>query len=170
VSLKVDLKKDLFHIAYDPQRVTPDRMLEAVRSKGFRGQVVKAGPSATFAEQKVRRDLGRLPAEFERTVKEAKEANKLLLVTFHGLGCAPCKKMDAVTYSDAAVKEELSCWVLVRVDVSEHREVAELFDVSGIPVAVAVTTDGDEIGRIENFVEPAVFRKRLEELRPRSGE
>ena len=47
---------------------------------------------------------------------------------------------------------------------------AKLFEVTGIPVAVAATTDGEELGRIENFVEPAVFRERLAELRPRPGE
>jgi thiol:disulfide interchange protein DsbD len=142
-------------------------MLETVRKQGFRGEVAKEGSSVPSTEQKVRRDLGRLPAEFERAVKEAKKANEPLLLAFHGPGCPPCKKMDTVTYSDAGVKEELRRWVLVRVDVSEHREVAELFDVSGIPVAVAVTPDGEELGRIEDFVEPAAFRTRLEGLRPR---
>src|SRR5262249_1596128 len=145
-------------------------MLEAIRSKGFRGAVVKEGLSAPPAEPKVGRDLGRLPAEFERAVKQAKKANKPLLVAFHGPGCPPCRRMDAETYLDSNVKAELRRWMLLRVDVSEHREVAELFEVTGIPVAVAVTTDGEELGHIENFVEPAVFRKRLEELRPRPGE
>ncbi len=167
MSLKVDLKKDLFHIAYDPARVTTDRMLETVRSKGFRGEVVKEGPSAPTTEEKRRADLARLPSEFKQAVEAAKNANKPLLVAFYGPGCPPCKQMDSVTYPDTSVKEELSRWVLIRVDVAEHSEVAELFDVSGIPVAVAVKGSGEELGRIESFVEPAAFRKRLEALRPK---
>ena len=46
--------------------------------------------------------------------------------------------MDSVTYPDSGVQEELSRWLLVRVDVSEHPGVADLFEVAGIPVAVAV--------------------------------
>jgi thiol:disulfide interchange protein len=168
--MKVDLKKDLFHIAYDPKRVTPQRILEAIASKGFRSEVVIEGFAAPPAEPKVGRDFGRLPAEFERAVKQAKKANKPLLIAFHGPGCPPCKRMDTETYLDSSVKAELRCWMLLRVDVSEHREVAKLFEVTGIPVAVAATTDGEELGRIENFVEPAVFRERLAELRPRPGE
>ena len=73
--------------------------------------------------------------------------------------------MDTVTYPDVGVKKELASWVLLKVDVSEHRKVAELFEVVGIPVAVAVTSEGDELGRIENFVEPGEFGKHLERLR-----
>jgi thiol:disulfide interchange protein len=73
--------------------------------------------------------------------------------------------MDTVTYPDAGVKQELANWVLLKVDVLEHREVAELFEVGGIPVAVAVTPFGDELGRIENFVEPPAFRSQLQKCR-----
>jgi hypothetical protein len=70
-----------------------------------------------------------------------------------------------VTYPDTGVKRELANWVFVAVDIAERREVAELMEVAGIPVAVALTGDGDELGRIENFVEPVMFRTRLIELR-----
>lgn len=75
--------------------------------------------------------------------------------------------MDTVTYPNDQVKLELSNWVLLKVDIAEYREVAELFDVVGIPVAVAVTAAGEELGRVENFVEPAEFRARLGQLRSR---
>ncbi len=75
--------------------------------------------------------------------------------------------MDTVTYPDARVKEELRQWVLLRVDVAEHPEVAELMGVAGIPAAVAVTAGGEELGRIEDYSEPGAFRTRLTGLRPR---
>jgi hypothetical protein len=75
--------------------------------------------------------------------------------------------MDTVTYPDAGVREELRRWVLLRVDVAEHPEVAELVEVAGIPVAVAVTAGGEELGRIDDYLEPAAFRTRLQALRPR---
>jgi thioredoxin-like negative regulator of GroEL len=73
--------------------------------------------------------------------------------------------MDTVTYPDARVKEELARWVLLPVDVAEDRQVAGLFEVAGIPAAVAVTDAGVELGRIEGFVPPPEFRARLERLR-----
>ena len=78
--------------------------------------------------------------------------------------------MDTVTYPDGGVKQDLDSWVLLKVDIAERREVAELFEVVGIPVAVGVTAAGEELGRIENFVEPGEFRKQLERLRPSNGE
>jgi hypothetical protein len=75
--------------------------------------------------------------------------------------------MDTVTYPDAGVREELRRWVLLRVDVSQHPEVAQLMEVEGIPAAVAVTAGGEELGRIEDYLEPAAFRTRLARLRPR---
>jgi thiol:disulfide interchange protein len=75
--------------------------------------------------------------------------------------------MDTVTYPDAAVKQELANWVLLKIDIVERREVAELFEVAGIPVAVAVTADGEELGRIESFVEPSSFRSQLAKTRQR---
>jgi thiol:disulfide interchange protein len=77
--------------------------------------------------------------------------------------------MDTVTYPDASVMRELANWVFVSVDIAERREVAELMEVAGIPVAVAVSGDGEELGRIENFVEPGGFRKQLEGLRQYAG-
>ena len=77
--------------------------------------------------------------------------------------------MDTVTYPNDQVKHELSNWVLLNVDIAEHREVAELFEVCGIPVAVAVSGNGDELGQIENFVEPGGFRTQLEGLRQHAG-
>ena len=75
--------------------------------------------------------------------------------------------MDTVTYPDVGVGEELRQWVLVRVDVAEHAEVAQLIEIAGIPAAVAVTADGKELGRIEDYLEPAAFLTRLQGLRPR---
>jgi len=74
--------------------------------------------------------------------------------------------MDTVTYPHVEVNKELAHWVLLRVDVAEQPKVAELFEVAGIPVAVGFTAEGDELGRIENFVEPAALRLRLEKWRP----
>jgi thiol:disulfide interchange protein len=69
--------------------------------------------------------------------------------------------MDTVTYPNAQVQQELARWVLVRLDVVEQPEVAKRFEVVGVPTAVAVTADGDELGRVENFVEPGPFREKL---------
>lgn len=74
--------------------------------------------------------------------------------------------MDAVTYPHAIVKEELAAhWLDVHVDVTEARDVAALFGVAAIPTAVAATSDGTVLGRVQGFLAPEAFRKELEALR-----
>jgi len=65
--------------------------------------------------------------------------------------------MDAVTYPDIAVAEELDHWLRGHVDVSEHSDVAELFEIRAMPTAIALSGDGQVLGRIVNFVEPTAF-------------
>jgi thioredoxin-like negative regulator of GroEL len=75
--------------------------------------------------------------------------------------------MDAVTYPDAGVKEELKNWVFARVDLAAEPDAAKALRVGGVPAVLALDAEGREFGRIEGFVEPGVFRKRLEEIRAR---
>jgi copper chaperone CopZ len=168
-SLDVDLKKDRFRISYDPERVTLERILETIREQRFPAEVVPALPAAIFPTKATRRNLARLPDLLQRAVQQARKDNKPLLLVFHGPGWLPCQRMSTVTYSDDEVKLELGRWVMVQVDVADRSEVAELFEVIGIPVAVAVSADGVELGRVENFVEPAAFRVRLESMYSRRG-
>jgi hypothetical protein len=86
--LEVDLKKDWFHVSYDSERLTTDRMLESMRMQGFQGEIVKnasASPS-TSIPGKLRRDLTRLPEDLRKEVQKAKQEGKPLLLAIHGPG------------------------------------------------------------------------------------
>jgi hypothetical protein len=84
--LDVDLTKDSFHVTYDPQRVTPERMLETVRAQGFRAEVAKGAPPAAAPATRAPRDLSRLPKSFQGAVRQARRGHKPLLLAFHGPG------------------------------------------------------------------------------------
>ena len=73
--------------------------------------------------------------------------------------------MDTVTYPHDTLREELSHWVIRKIDIIERRDAAAFFQVAAVPVTVALTPDGKELGRLANFVEPESFRGRLEKLR-----
>jgi hypothetical protein len=38
----VDLKKDLCHISYHPERVTLEQMVETIRTQGFQGERIES--------------------------------------------------------------------------------------------------------------------------------
>jgi hypothetical protein len=44
-ALDVDLEKDLFHIVYEPKKLTPRRIVEVVAEQGFEGTVLPAAPA-----------------------------------------------------------------------------------------------------------------------------
>src|SRR5260370_40000045 len=50
--------------------------------------------------------------------------------------------MDRGTYPDEQVQQGLTNWVVVKIDVAERRELAESFEVVGIPVAIVLTPAG----------------------------
>ena len=73
--------------------------------------------------------------------------------------------MDTVTYPASDIRAELEHWVFRKVDITEHRSIADLFSVTAIPIAIAVTGDGQTLARISNFVEPALFGAALRKAR-----
>jgi len=73
--------------------------------------------------------------------------------------------MDTVTYPHSEVQDELEHWLFRKVDVTEQRDMAQAFQVTAIPIAIAVTGDGRTLKRIPNFVEPGPFGEALREVR-----
>jgi thioredoxin-related protein len=73
--------------------------------------------------------------------------------------------MDTVTYPDPKVRAELTRWLEHRVDVTEDRELATLFEIAAIPTAVLVDAEGRVLDRVVGFVKPGDFLKRLEAAR-----
>ena len=74
--------------------------------------------------------------------------------------------MDTVTYPDAEVRAELGeHWLDTHLDVTEAREVAALCRVAAIPTAVAATSDGTVLGRVQGFMAPEAFQNELQALR-----
>jgi thioredoxin-like negative regulator of GroEL len=78
--------------------------------------------------------------------------------------------MDTVTYPNQDVKKELMNWVLVKVDISKYPNVAKMFKVHGIPVAIALADDGSEIERVLGFKGPEEFKKNLKQIRKAASE
>ena len=74
--------------------------------------------------------------------------------------------MDTVTYPNSEVARELEArWLSRSFDVTESRSVAALFGVVAIPTAIAVRGDGFLLGRVQGFVPPEEFQKKLAALR-----
>lgn len=162
----VDFADDRFDIRYDREGTSPEALLKLVDDLGYKGRVVILKMTSP--------DLGLLGDGFpienvpEILVKPfalAFTRQWPVLMDFGSPGCVTCRKMDAVTYPHPDVEAELETWIRLRIDVTEHPEVAGLFGVNAMPAALALRADGTVLGRKMNFVQPAEFLEWLREMR-----
>lgn len=72
--------------------------------------------------------------------KEVLKSDKPVLVDFNATWCPPCQAMHPI------VEELADNYKVVAVDIDDQEELAEQYEVSGIPCFV-VFKDGEEIDR-----------------------
>jgi uncharacterized protein len=116
---------------------------------------------------RLRSSVGWLPwgsAAFSRAREEAKP----LLLSVSVPWSFACREMDRLCYDDGEIADEINRWfVPVRVDADRRPDVADRYDLGGLPSTVFLTSDGDIIGG-GTFVPPARLREALTRARSRT--
>jgi len=74
--------------------------------------------------------------------QEAAAGNKPLLVYFTATWCGPCQSMAQDVWPKPEVATALQSVVPVKIDVDEHPDVAQSFNVNGIPRLQILHPDG----------------------------
>jgi thiol:disulfide interchange protein DsbD len=100
----------------------------------------------------------------EAAAARAVTEKKPLIVDFTAAWCTACKKLDAVTFSDARVGAELSRFVAVKVDATDNEDPRVVaaqarYKVVGLPTVLLFDSSGREAARINDFVPPEEFLK-----------
>jgi thioredoxin 1 len=91
---------------------------------------------------------------FEAAAAKAKSENKLLVVDFTANWCPPCKRMDELTWPDAALGKWLfERAVAIQVDVDEQTDLARKFGFTAVPTVIVLRND-EELGRFTGFRGP----------------
>lgn len=101
----------------------------------------------------------------DRALKVAKETGKPVMIDFFATWCGPCKMLDSTTYQDGGVVGESRNWIMVRIDVDLHAEVAQRFGIRSIPTIVVLSADGAERARRSGFVEAKGMIQMMQSLR-----
>jgi uncharacterized protein YyaL (SSP411 family) len=113
---------------------------------------------------RLRSSVGWLPwgtAAFAR----ARDEGKPLLLSLSVPWSAACREMDRTCYDDGEIADEINRWfVPVRVDADRRPDVADRYDLGGLPSTVFLTSDGEIIGG-GTFVPAARLRDALVQLR-----
>jgi thioredoxin-related protein len=147
------LERDEFVISYDETKATPKVLIATIRKAGYTAQVVGgedsgSAPLATPAE---------LPRGFvllDEALVRAKSERKPIVLDFSAEWCAPCKRMEKTTFTDAKVTELLQRCILVRIDVDQYEELAQRLGVIGLPDLRFVTPDGKVVLQLRGYQFP----------------
>jgi thiol:disulfide interchange protein DsbD len=95
-----------------------------------------------------------------------KKSNKPIMVDFWATWCVSCKELDNITFKDKVVKEELSKYQLVKVDVTKNTQddkaLMKKFNLFG-PPALIFYEDGKELleKRIIGYKNPKEFMENI---------
>jgi uncharacterized protein YyaL (SSP411 family) len=94
-------------------------------------------------------------------LREARRANKLILLSLSAVWCHWCHVMDETTYSDEEVRRLLNeRFIAIRVDVDMRPDIDTLYNQGGWPSTVILTPAGEVIDG-GNYVSPAELKARL---------
>ncbi|MEY4210037.1 MAG: hypothetical protein RLZ92_416, partial [Pseudomonadota bacterium] len=81
-----------------------------------------------------------------------------------------CKELEAYTFTDAKVQQQLSGYLLLQADVTENNEddkaLLKRFNLVGPPGIMFYGTDGQEktANRVIGYQDPAKFLSTLQQL------
>jgi len=103
---------------------------------------------------------------FEEAVSEAESRETLALLEFYTDWCTWCGRLEADTFSDPRVRDELRSVVAMKVNAEKGgTELARRFEVDGYPTIVFVDALGEEVDRIIGYLPPDRFVEEVRRIR-----
>ncbi len=95
---------------------------------------------------------------FAATCREARRTNKIVLVDFYTTWCGPCKKMDQVTWKDAAVRRWLKqTAVCCKIDAEKEPALAARYKIDAYPTIMLIGSNQKAIDSLVGYREPQEF-------------
>jgi thiol:disulfide interchange protein DsbD len=100
---------------------------------------------------------------------QAERDGRPVVLDFYADWCIPCHELDRSTFTHPKVRQALSRFVAMKVDlttdkVAEVQELRTRFAVNGVPTVLFLTPEGDEVPgtRVVGFLSPSDFAARAE--------
>lgn len=155
------LDRDEFLVTYDPAIADTKLLISTVKKSGYTARVV-SGKNKSPAMLMVA-----LPRGFpllDNTLAKAKAENKPIVLDLNAEWCAPCRKLELLTFPDPRVKALLEQTVFLRIDTDKNPVIAQRLGVEGLPDIRFVLPDGTIIRQLRSFQDAESFAIELEQL------
>jgi thiol:disulfide interchange protein len=97
---------------------------------------------------------------FSNALKEAKKANKVVMVDFYTDWCGWCKVLDRKTYSDEEVGKFADAKLVslkINAEKGEGTELTKKHKITGFPTIIFFDADGAEVHRVVGYQEAKAF-------------
>ncbi len=98
-------------------------------------------------------------------LRQAKEGDRLVLLSLEAGWCHWCHVMQKTTYRDQRVIAELSGYVLTRADADQRLDLAGRYQDYGWPATIVLTAAGKELAAFSGYQEAEEFATQLAQLK-----
>ncbi|GAB2999383.1 protein-disulfide reductase DsbD [Psychrosphaera aestuarii] len=109
-------------------------------------------------------------SEIKQQIAIANAAGKPVMLDFYADWCVACKEFEAFTFSDKAVQNKMSDFVLLQIDMTENDdsdiEVMKEYDILGLPTILFFNTTGGELTnqRVTGYMNATTFLAHLQNI------
>src|SRR3989442_538790 len=102
--------------------------------------------------------------DYGKAIETARAEKKLIVADMFTDWCALCKQMDAETFADPKVIENMGdqyVWLKLNTETEEDgKRLQEEFSILTYPTILVLDDQGEEVDRIDRFLAASPFRER----------
>jgi thioredoxin-related protein len=96
--------------------------------------------------------------DFDDGLQKAKLENQVLLMYFYADWCGWCTKLVQETFDNRQITSFLNeHFVSLKVDIDQNSSLAETYHNEIVPTTVFISSNREELGRIEGYLSPEQF-------------